>query len=272
MADEPKIEEQDTLSPIEELQKRIEDVEMSLGVFNPRNTAGLRSKDLQQSLLLAIAKSGNLNMYYPIRFINDANGNVQLTIQGSGDDSIINIGNNLQINSGSTKGIKLLKTGEWQPVTSGYPNLGTSTKRFGGADFNNTVTFWYNIRPNTDSSYSSIGASDRYFQYLYSYYVRYKDLAAFKEHDDIALIKNIKEKDITRYQVKGFDKDKKPIKKNETIKVWDETTMPSEVYKDGFYDAGAVNGFLIGTVKQLVEKVEVLENKVEILENKLKDK
>ena len=49
MADEPKIEEQDTLSPIEELQKRMEDIEMSLGVFNPRNLGGLRTKDLQQA-------------------------------------------------------------------------------------------------------------------------------------------------------------------------------------------------------------------------------
>ena len=50
MADEkPKIEEQDTSSPIEELQKRMEDIEMSLGVFNPRNLGGLRTKDLQQA-------------------------------------------------------------------------------------------------------------------------------------------------------------------------------------------------------------------------------
>ena len=46
MADEPKIEYQDTSSPIEELQKRIEDVELSLGVFNPRNMAGMKPGDL----------------------------------------------------------------------------------------------------------------------------------------------------------------------------------------------------------------------------------
>ena len=49
MADNPEIEQQDTPSPIEELQKRMEDIEMSLGVFNPRNLGGLRTKDLQQA-------------------------------------------------------------------------------------------------------------------------------------------------------------------------------------------------------------------------------
>ena len=47
--EDPKIEEQDTSSPIEELQKRMEDIEMSIGVFNPRNLAGLRDKDLSQA-------------------------------------------------------------------------------------------------------------------------------------------------------------------------------------------------------------------------------
>jgi len=47
MADNPEIEEQDTPSPIEELQKRMEDIEMSLGVFNPRNMAGMKPKDVK---------------------------------------------------------------------------------------------------------------------------------------------------------------------------------------------------------------------------------
>jgi len=87
-------------------------------------------------------------------------------------------------------------------------------------------------------------------------------LAAFQEHDDIGLIKNIKDKTITRYQVEGYDEEKKPIKKEETIKVWDEATFPEEVYKDGFYDAGSVQGLTIGTLKQLIERVEQLELKV----------
>jgi len=196
---------------------------------------------------------------------------IQGTIDGmtisNSKNLTISVGENLTLSTGSTKKL-FITCPDIEPTTSGKPNLGTSTKRFGEANFNGYVTFWYNIRPNTDSSYSSIGTSDRYFQYLYSYYVRYKDLAAFEEHDDIALIKNIKEKKILRYQVKGFDKSKKPIKENETIKVWDEKTMPPEVYKDGFYDAGAVNGLAIGTLKQLITKMENLEQEIKLLKNK----
>ena len=59
-------------------------------------------------------------------------------------------------------------------------------------------------------------------------------------------------------------KGQKKITKRKDIEkeVWDEATMPKEVYEDGFYDAGAINGLLIGTVKQLIEKVESLENKI----------
>ena len=39
--------------------------------------------------------------------------------------------------------------------------------------------------------------------------------------------------------------------------------MPPEVYQDGFYDAGAVQGLTIGTLKQLIEKVEKLEQMVD---------
>jgi len=47
--DETKIEYQDSPDEMEELRKRLDDIEMSLGVFNPRNMAGLRTKDLQQA-------------------------------------------------------------------------------------------------------------------------------------------------------------------------------------------------------------------------------
>jgi len=49
MADEPKIESQDNTSELDILKKRIDDVEMAMGAFNPRNLAGLRTKDLQQA-------------------------------------------------------------------------------------------------------------------------------------------------------------------------------------------------------------------------------
>ena len=38
--------------------------------------------------------------------------------------------------------------------------------------------------------------------------------------------------------------------------------MPSQVYQDGFYDAGAIQGLTIGAIKQLIEKIENLESKI----------
>lgn len=152
-----------------------------------------------------------------------------------------------------------------QTLSKDYPDMGSSTYRFGY--FHNIGIYCYgSILPNPDPSYSSLGESSRYWQYLWANYVRYKDLASFQHHNDIDLIKNIQEKRIIKNKVIGYDKTKriaKPIKKKEIENVWDETTMPKEVYQDGFYDAGAVQGLTIGTLKQLIERVENLEEKIE---------
>jgi len=167
---------------------------------------------------------------------------------------------NLSLEAGS--GYKITFNRKIEPTTSANLGFGTSDKRIGIAHFGDYIYSWYTILPHTDYSYSSLGESSRYWCYLWAKYVRYKDLAAFQEHDDIALIKNIKDKTIKRIQVDGYDKDKKPIKREEEVRVWDEETMPPEVYKDGFYDAGAVQGFAIGALKKIIEKVEQLESKV----------
>jgi len=46
---EPKLEQQDSQSELDVLKKRIDELELSIGVLNPRNMAGLRTKDLQQA-------------------------------------------------------------------------------------------------------------------------------------------------------------------------------------------------------------------------------
>ena len=46
---EPKLEQQDNQSELDVLKKRIDELELSIGVLNPRNMAGLRTKDLQQA-------------------------------------------------------------------------------------------------------------------------------------------------------------------------------------------------------------------------------
>jgi len=66
MADEIKIESQDNTSELDVLKKRIDDIEMAMGAFNPRNLAGLRTKDLQQ------ATRSNL-------FGNGSDGDVEIT-------------------------------------------------------------------------------------------------------------------------------------------------------------------------------------------------
>ena len=118
---------------------------------------------------------------------------------------------------------------------------------------------------NPDSDVSDLGQSYDYFHQLYANLVRYKSIAAFDSYDDIQLMKDIKMKESFVGQaslVKVDSKGKRKITKRKDVKkeVWDEKTMPKEVYEDGFYDAGSVNGLLIGAVKQLIEKVETLEN------------
>jgi uncharacterized protein (UPF0335 family) len=46
--------------------------------------------------------------------------------------------------------------------------------------------------------------------------------------------------------------------------------MPEEVYDGEFYDAGAVNGLLIGTAKQLIQRIEDLEEEIKQLKKKIK--
>jgi len=191
---------------------------------------------------------------------------LELRIGAVGDEVYFNATEHLKLSSGVSGSAKRMiwDFDNIQTETDTHPDMGTSTYRLGGL-CNVGISCWGNILPNTDPSYSSLGEQTRYWQYLWAYYVRYKDLASFQNQDDISLIKNIKEKKITRYQVKGYDKTKRPpapIKKYETIKVWDPKTMPKETRVGEFCDAGAINGFLIGIIKQLIEKVEQLEKKM----------
>ena len=126
------------------------------------------------------------------------------------------------------------------------------------------------IYPNSDNSSSSLGFSTRYFHQMYANFVRYKNLGSFQNHDDIQLIKNIKTKIAKIQKPHTFIKEEgkldgeieKILGKQISQEVWDENTMPKETYEDGFYDAGAVNGLMIGALKQLIEKVEELENRI----------
>jgi hypothetical protein len=120
-----------------------------------------------------------------------------------------------------------------------------------------------------------LGTSSEYLTYVYGYYLRYKDLDSFDHHDDISLMKNVKEKKvksqiIDKYiEVNGkHGKEKKPVFKEVEKYVWDIDTMPEETKSEEFYDAGAVQGFLIGTVKQLIGEVEDLKKRISLLKVK----
>ena len=93
-----------------------------------------------------------------------------------------------------------------------------------------------------------------YWYLVATNFLYYKSANTFQDHDDIQLMKNIGVKKIL---------DKKPKdKKEKEREIWDTATMPQEVADGEFIDASAMSGFLIGTIKQLIKKVEYLEAKL----------
>jgi len=115
------------------------------------------------------------------------------------------------------------------------------------------------VRPDVNEG-ANLGSSTYSFYQMFANLVRYKDLDSFESHDDIELIKNIKEKEIeiNEPDEDGVKQSNKKIKKM----VWDINSMPKETNASGFHDAGAVNGLIIGALKQLINKVEKLETKL----------
>ena len=158
----------------------------------------------------------------------------------------------------------VIVAGVCQPSADNSYDLGATPSNYWRNFYlQNNMYINNDVYPNSDNSSSALGFSTRYFLQLFANYVRYKDLAAFETHDDIALIKNIKKRTVTNQNIKELDIKRNHIKsKNMTKEIWDEKSMPPEVYQNGFYDAGAVQGLTIGTLKQIIDRVEKLEQKV----------
>jgi len=121
------------------------------------------------------------------------------------------------------------------------------------------------VQYGSNSSWYELGQSTS-GNYWYSLYVNklyYKsDEGSFEEHEDIEMMKNIKEKDSV-LEIKNKKTGKKEKKQR---KVWDKKTYPNEVLgENGFTKGNEMFGFLIGTFKQLIEKVEKLEDEIESL-------
>lgn len=105
-------------------------------------------------------------------------------------------------------------------------------------------TDWHaNIVPYT-SGVGYVGTVAAHFYQVTADRIRYDtDSVVFQEHDDIKLLKDIK-------AIRKEGKD-----------VWDKKSFPKEVVEEGMYDVATMQGFLVGTIKQLIQRVEELEAK-----------
>lgn len=122
------------------------------------------------------------------------------------------------------------------------------------------------IKP-TSGNLGYLGTASKYFFYAYVNNIRYKTIDTFQHHNDIALMKNIKAKKIKeKIPLSGhfFSKNGKQLKTKITEReVWDESTFPKEIVDGEFINGNAMIGFLMGTIKQLIDKMEKLEQKVD---------
>ena len=82
-------------------------------------------------------------------------------------------------------------------------------------------------------------------------------LGAFDEHDDIELLKAIKTK---TEKIKDHH-----TKERKDRLVYDKSTIHPDIIDDeGMTSLGMMQGFLIGTLKQLVERLEAIETHLSI--------
>ncbi len=119
------------------------------------------------------------------------------------------------------------------------------------------------IFPKTANTYAC-GGSGLYWSAVYSYYyyAKHTSLVSFDKHDDIRLLKSVPTKTKKEKLMKG----KKEIEKD--VEYFDLTDIPEAKGEGDMINLGAVNGLLIGTVKQLIEEVETLKNEITNLKNK----
>jgi len=224
-------------------------------------------------------RTGDSTAPNKLRWVSSSGTNLGSIYQSAwtaGSDLIIDAGSNdrILLKAGGTTLLGVHESGaaesaDLYPFGDDYYSLGGTDTRWKYLYLSNNLYTDGNIvlqdggDINPDSDVSDLGQSFDYFHQLYANLVRYKTIGAFQSHDDIQLMKNIKMKEdfIAQPHLARTSSGKKGkgLEKKVKGEVWDEKTMPDGVYEDGFYDAGKVNGFLIGTVKQLIERVEELE-------------
>jgi hypothetical protein len=117
------------------------------------------------------------------------------------------------------------------------------------------VTFFDNVRPYPNSTLHC-GTNTQYWEGVWADYLKYHSACSvFDALDDLALVKNYKSK--------------KMIDKNGLeIDVIDPNSLPHLLDENGFHDPARDTGFLLGCVKQLIQRNETLVLRIEKLEGK----
>lgn len=198
--------------------------------------------------------------------------------------------NHLNLNSGvyaedatlrgnSTVGIRagseVRSFADFVPGSNASYYLGTSSRRWDRAYFDSRLYMYGTtssrsfIIPNVANG-SNLGSPSLYFYQLYADNVRYKNLASFDHIDDLEAIKAVGIKTIEKEGPDDIDSDGNVVKgKKHKKDVWDIKTLPKDVVEGDFIDANAMSGLMIGSLKELINKVETLESQLQELKNKV---
>ena len=158
-----------------------------------------------------------------------------------------------------------------EPSSNASYDLGTSTRRWDRAYFDSRLYMYGTtssrsfVLPNVAGG-SNIGSPSLYFNQMFADNVSYKSLNSFDHINDIEAMKKIKLKTV---EVEEPDEVGKKEKKMITKQVWDFDSLPKDTKDGEFYNAGAVSGFIIGSIKELIKKVETLESQLQEFKNKV---
>jgi len=106
-----------------------------------------------------------------------------------------------------------------------------------------------NLYPGGGSDTGQVGNTTNYWNVIAGNSIWYKAIGQFDALDDLGLISRIKA-------------DKRAKMKN-GLPLADPESFPEEVTENGFINAGALTGLLIGAVKQLAARIEALEKRLE---------
>ena len=166
-----------------------------------------------------------------------------------------------------------------RPTVAGYLHIGSSGFELGASWFqelrtnllkptSGTFTQTWDIDPVAANTYW-LGDATLYWGRVYAgvYYGKTTTIQSFQQHDDIELVKRIRSKTVTVDEPDPSD-EKRERRVQRQVEVFDPDDFPTEVKDETgeFVSFGAFSGLLLGTAKQLVERIEQLEAQVVALQ------